>query len=256
VSDAASGGSPISTYRVYRDGAFVGETTGTSFTDPTVGASGHHLYTVRALDLAGNVSADSATKDVVVDLDGPQLDDVNMPASRIIGQTVNFQVSPHDALSSVRGQAHWDFGDGSATGNNVTHVYATPGRYTITISATDVLGNQTVLANRAITINAPPGGVPPSYLKLSRLGNVRTATLRRARGRVYLIVSIDRSANLEFILLKEGAVVSDLIRRVPSGGARLFVTIPKSEWAPGRVQVSVRTLDGSRSGTRRFKILR
>jgi chitodextrinase len=256
VSDAATGGSPISTYRIYRDGAFVGETTGTSFTDPGVGASGHHLYNVRALDVAGNVGAASSTRDVVVDLQGPQLDDISVPATRIMGQAVAFSVVPHDQLAALRGPAHWDFGDGSATGNNVTHVYGAPGRYTITISAADILGNQTVVANRAITIEAPPGGIPPSYLKVSAIGNVRRATLKRARGRIYLVVTADRSANLEFVLEKEGAVVSDITRRVPSGGARLFVTMPRAEWTAGHVRLTVRTISGGRSASRRFKILR
>jgi hypothetical protein len=256
VSDAATGGSPISTYRIYRDGAFVGETTGTSYTDPGVGASGHHFYAVRALDAAGNVGAASATRDVVVDLLGPELDDISVPGTRIMGQAVAFSVVPHDQFAALRGPAHWDFGDGSATGNNVSHVYGAPGRYAVTISAADVLGNQTVVANRSITIEAPPGGIPPSYLKLSTIGNVRRATLKRARGRIYFLVSIDRSSTLEFVLEKEGAVVSDVTRRVPSGGARLFVTMPKAEWAPGHVRLTVRTLSGDRGAARRFKVLR
>jgi predicted phage tail protein len=256
VSDAATGGSPVQTYRIYRDGAFVGETTGTSFTDPGVGASGHHLYTVRALDLAGNLGAASLTRDIVVDLLGPQLDDIAVPATRIMGQAVAFSVVPHDQFAALRGPAHWDFGDGSATGNNVTHVYGAPGRYAITISAADVLGNQTVVANRAITIEAPPGGIPPSYLKLSTIGNVRRSTLKRARGRIYFLVNVDRSSELELVLEKEGAVVSDVVRRVPSGGARLFVTMPKAEWAPGRVRLTARSVSGGKSAARRFKIIR
>ena len=101
ASDQTTGGSAIATYRIYRNGAFVGETGGTSFTDAHAVESGHEIYTVRAIDAAGNISGPSRGLDLIVDLEGPILDGVSFPAQRPVGTAVEFQVSPRDALSRV-----------------------------------------------------------------------------------------------------------------------------------------------------------
>ena len=125
VSDQATGGSAIASYRVYRNGSYIGETSGTSYVDGNVVVSGHQIYTVRALDAAGNISAPSRALDLIVDLEGPVLDAVSFPAQRSIGALVDFQVAPRDALSPIAGAAEWDFGDGFASGNKVSHIFQT-----------------------------------------------------------------------------------------------------------------------------------
>ena len=49
----------VTGYRIYRNGAPVGQTGGTSFTDSGLSASTQYAYTVAAYDAAGNVSAQS-----------------------------------------------------------------------------------------------------------------------------------------------------------------------------------------------------
>ncbi len=83
VSDQATGGSAITSYRIYRNGSYIGETAGTSYVDGNVVVSGHQIYTVRAMDAAGNVSAPSRALDLIVDLEGPILDAVSFPAQRV-----------------------------------------------------------------------------------------------------------------------------------------------------------------------------
>lgn len=56
-TDALSG---VARYDVYRDGVFVGTSTGTIFTDVGLSAGSTYLYTVRAVDAAGNASAQTA----------------------------------------------------------------------------------------------------------------------------------------------------------------------------------------------------
>jgi PKD repeat protein len=49
----------------------------------------------------------------------------------------------------------WDFGDGgTGNGESVTHVYATAGEYTATVTATNSLGFE--VATTEVTIIAPP----------------------------------------------------------------------------------------------------
>lgn len=54
------GGSGLKAYQVYRDGTLVGSTSTTAYTDSALRASTGYTYTVRAIDLAGNASAQSA----------------------------------------------------------------------------------------------------------------------------------------------------------------------------------------------------
>jgi PKD repeat protein len=57
----------------------------------------------------------------------------------------------------------WDFGDGSATGagKKVTHVYATGGTYTATVTARDP-GGLTATATVPIVVGNPPGNQAPT----------------------------------------------------------------------------------------------
>jgi large repetitive protein len=253
TSDQATGGSSIAGYRVYRNSSFIGETTGTSYTDGHVGGSGHLIYTVRALDAAGNLSPPSPPLDLVVDLDGPQLDNVTFPAQRPVSTNVEFQVAPHDALTEVAGEATWDFGDGFATGNRVSHAFTAPGTYTITVKATDVLGNTTVVANRAITIVTPAGGVPPTVLKLKPIKNLALRILKRTKV-VTVSVYSDVPTSLEFILERGGVVIVSRVRRIPSGSSRVDVQFPKSALRKGKFRLTVRATNADLEAARTFSV--
>lgn len=52
----------------------------------------------------------------------------------------------------------WDFGDGNtSTQQNPLHTYASDGQYTVTLSATNANGSDTVIRVNYVTIDAPPG---------------------------------------------------------------------------------------------------
>jgi streptogramin lyase len=77
------------------------------------------------------------------DAAGPMLNDLSIPSSGTVGQSVTFSVSPLDVWSAL-GTTKWSFGDGSsATGTSVTHGYAAAGRYTVMVESEDALGNRT-----------------------------------------------------------------------------------------------------------------
>jgi outer membrane protein OmpA-like peptidoglycan-associated protein/PKD repeat protein len=71
------------------------------------------------------------------------------------------------ALSAVAidpagiGAIAWDFGDGSAggAGASVSHTYAAVGTYPVTVTATDSVGNATVV-HGTVTVTAPPAPAP------------------------------------------------------------------------------------------------
>jgi chitodextrinase len=54
----------IAGYNVYRNGTFVGTTTGRSFVDTGLAASTSYSYTIKAFDVAGNLSSASSTLNV------------------------------------------------------------------------------------------------------------------------------------------------------------------------------------------------
>jgi hypothetical protein len=59
--------------------------------------------------------------------------------------------------SLAAGQPTWSFGDGgTGAGGTVTHVFATPGTYTVTAGAVDTVGNGATPSTHTITIASPP----------------------------------------------------------------------------------------------------
>jgi chitodextrinase len=60
ASTANPGGSGVAGYEIYRDGALVGRTTATTFTESGLAPGVKYFYTVAAIDDAGNASAQSA----------------------------------------------------------------------------------------------------------------------------------------------------------------------------------------------------
>ena len=58
---------------------------------------------------------------------GVRLNDLSIPTTGVVGQSVAFSVAPLDVWS-VLGETTWSFGDGaSSSGTSVTHVYTSPG---------------------------------------------------------------------------------------------------------------------------------
>jgi hypothetical protein len=58
-------------YRIYRNGTQVGTTSSTSYTDTGLSDDTSYTYTVKAVDAAGNISAQSSSKVVTTDSDTP-----------------------------------------------------------------------------------------------------------------------------------------------------------------------------------------
>jgi PKD domain len=71
--------------------------------------------------------------------------------SATAGLPVSFSATASDLFSAVAPMT-WSFGDGaSGTGGTLTHRYAKPGTYTVTVTATDAVGNATS-ASREIAV--------------------------------------------------------------------------------------------------------
>jgi hypothetical protein len=96
------------------------------------------------------------------DAAGPQLRGLIVPATATTGTAASYLVSPLDVWSPVS-STQWSFDDGTSTsGASVSHTFASAGAHTVTVTATDALGNASS-ATRLVAVAAPvpPDGGPP-----------------------------------------------------------------------------------------------
>jgi hypothetical protein len=128
------------------------------WSSPITLSTGSTLFPRMAVDPQGTVTAvwsglngtSRAVRSRVFDPVAPEIKDLAVPATGVVGQTVSMSVEAFDVWSSVA--SSWDFGDGgTGTGASVGHCYSTPGERTVTVNGTDVAANETT-ASRTITI--------------------------------------------------------------------------------------------------------
>lgn len=178
-------GAPDYTLRV--DGAPVAQTTALATTTSAL-TNGRHTYQVTATNLAGLTSAASAAT-VFVDTIPPAIA-FHVTGSRIVRTAVHLHIRvtdpapPGQSSAAASGIAsavvHW----GDATQSRVrgrsliSHVYSRRRTYTITVTAADRAGNQTVVA-KPIAIKAKPKPKP----KRKRKKRHGSATTRKATRR-------------------------------------------------------------------------
>jgi PKD repeat protein len=133
------------------------------------------------------------------DADPPRLDQVSIPSTAKVADTVQFSASAFDVWPV--GKPSFDFGDGGrASGDAVSHVYAAPGSYAVTVTVADAVGKTAtsagtilVKARNHFTIgklkrNRKKGtatltiGIPePGAIVASGKG-IKKATVRAAKG--------------------------------------------------------------------------
>jgi hypothetical protein len=131
-----------------------------------------------------------------LDAAGPVFSNLSVPTTGSAGKRFAFSVVSFDAWSAVGGPPRWSFGDGrSAEGWRVHHTYAKAGSYTVTLSESDALGNESSVSR---TISVAPGCVVPRVVGKSlakakvaiKRGHCRAGRVARAfsntvrRGRV------------------------------------------------------------------------
>jgi chitodextrinase len=160
----------VAGYRVFRNGAQVGEVAGTSFTDTTVAASTTYSYTVKAFDGAGNVSEASAPLTVTT----PEAADATPPTVAMTepaeGATVTGTAKLVATASDASGIAGVQFLiDGSAVGaEDTTSPYelswnstsVANGEHKLSARARDGAGNTATSAPVTVTVSNGTGTDP------------------------------------------------------------------------------------------------
>ncbi|HEX4805843.1 MAG TPA: PKD domain-containing protein [Conexibacter sp.] len=171
---------------------------GTSLADPDVATdgAGDALASWTATDGGGARSVAAAAFQAA----GPRLSGVSVPSGGAAGVTLAVSAQALSTFATVA-QVAWDFGDGSApvAGASASHVYAHGGSYTVTVTATDSVGNATQATRQVTVVQEPPppgggGGTKPTPLLRPRVGGLRhgVLVLGRRGGALKLFV---RNAN-------------------------------------------------------------
>ena len=140
-------------------------------------ALGADDHGVAAFQLPGTPNRIQAIR---FDATPPVISAVSAPGLALAGQSVGFTATATDAHGPVA--LHWDFGDGAgADGDTVGHAYASPGARTVTLTATDVVGNAaTTTRPIAVLANASPAPPPP----VAAVANVAKAGVSHKRFKV------------------------------------------------------------------------
>ncbi len=250
ATDVGPGPSAIDHYNVYRDGTLIGRPTTTTYADTRVSASGQATYTVRAVDLAGNVGPPSNPVSVTIDMTGPSLQGLSIPRERTVGSEVAFSVTAVDPQGSAVADPLWNFGDGSAHGSAVTHVYAAPGTYSVTVSAADALGNTTTSSPTTITIVAKIARVV-AKASISSPATLRLKALRTRSWRVQATVKLDAGANVTVRLMAGQKTIGRTTRNVPDGSTAIALEGPEALPAAGHLHADAASRRRARPRARR-----
>ncbi|MBI2418640.1 MAG: PKD domain-containing protein [Ignavibacteriales bacterium] len=105
--------------------------------------------------LENNISFDTVT----IRVNAEPIPVGKYPAASAPGEKIDFSASESNDPDGTIKEYQWDFGDGqTASGMNVTHVYALPGMYNVTLAVDDGdnLGNSRTEQVRKIQINNKP----------------------------------------------------------------------------------------------------
>jgi hypothetical protein len=165
-----------------------------------------------AFDAAGDAmvawSRTDRTTEVVeaaaYDASGPHLSGIAGSDQPIVGRSTAFSVGVSDPWSPVSGVPTWDFGDGTtAQGAGVSHTYAAPGAYTITVQAIDALGNRTGIQRQVIVTPATPA---PSLGSAGVAGVATAARVRVPRVRMRVVPSRKRGGRRAILVSLDHAV--------------------------------------------------
>jgi hypothetical protein len=85
----------------------------------------------------------------------PTIQTESIPPAALAGRAAAFSATATDFWGSV--SLSWNFGDGSvASGASVSHVFSTPGARTVSVTATDAVGNSVARTGRIVVSAVVP----------------------------------------------------------------------------------------------------
>jgi hypothetical protein len=157
-------------YDVYRDGAKIGTSTTTTFTDSALSVEGNHTYYVVALNTFLQESPSSTSVDAIFDKTVPTLGVPSWSQNpKAMNQSSDLNIPATDNLTGIAGGEYFlgdtDPGAGngiamSASAGNITTSFGTnlqPGIYKVSARAKDAAGNWSAVTSDYLTVFDPSG---------------------------------------------------------------------------------------------------
>ena len=192
--------------------------------------------------------------------DVPVATGLAIPTTAVQGIPVNFKVEPSDVWSPIA-STEWTLGPGvTASGNNVSTTYMTPGVRQIDVKLTDSLGNSTVTSG---SINVTADKTPPKLTKVSvqkkkaKVGK-KNAFKLTVNDKSKIMISIKRTSKG-----KGKKTQGKIVKKSVAKGSRKIGfrgKIGKKKLKPAKYQAAVVAIDqfGNRSKPKKvgFRILR
>ncbi len=132
-----------------------------------------------AISFVGRRATDARVS--VLDITPPAISSATVPATATTGQAVAMSAAVTDDWSGLgAGQPTWTFGDGgTGAGASVSHAFAAPGTFTVTIGAKDALGNAAAAVTRQIVVSNAGSAPPPPPRLVPRRPRSRSRSSRR-----------------------------------------------------------------------------
>jgi chitodextrinase/regulation of enolase protein 1 (concanavalin A-like superfamily) len=166
---ASTDNTGVTGYRVFRNGVQIGTTAGTSYSDATAVKNTTYSYTVKAVDAAGNISADSNTATITT----PSWADVTPPSTpqnltaalNGANTTANLSWSASTDNVGVTGYQVWRNGTQITTVAGTSYSdssLASGTTYTYTVKAVDAAGNVSAASNSASVTTPTPDTQAPT----------------------------------------------------------------------------------------------
>jgi chitodextrinase len=155
-------------YRVYRNGAQVGTTSATAWTNTGVAAATTYTYAVRAIDSAGNLGGASAPATVTtpaVDTTPPETTITSGPAGTVATTEASFEFASSE--SGSRFECALDGASFATCSTPAAYILLVAGEHAFLVRATDTAGNtDPTPAARSWTVAGqtpppPPQPTPP-----------------------------------------------------------------------------------------------
>jgi fibronectin type 3 domain-containing protein len=154
-------------YVVFRDGVAVGTPTTPTFLDATLATLGPHLYVIRAVDVAGNVSGSSPARTVIYDTQPPPTPTDLVVPTPTNAPVLTWTASNDDSTGGSGVVGYHVFRDGQliATPSSPTYADASlaiSGSHAYWITAIDAVGNESPASpTRVVAIDLDPPQAPP-----------------------------------------------------------------------------------------------
>ncbi len=219
---------------------------------------GYNAVTLINGTTAGNYQITSATSSVTVDVGSAPTVTVTAPLTGNIGQSLSIQGMVTDSNSPTSILYAWNFGDGSTTSvrvagttNTQTHVYQTPGTYTVQLTVTDSVGfgnsSSATIAiaevNPTVTIGTLPSPIHAGTAALFSASASSPSSTITAAGFTYVFAWGDGSANTTLPPTANNTSVTTSHAYTGPGTFMLTVTASDEEGGSGSQTVMVTVLD-------------